>query len=104
MSANEALRNIALTSVFVSPEKFWTTVGVESPESPESAVFYQILTMRKNGATFYVWGGSDHRFYSPVFIDPVEVINFPKHGLKPVSPEQMREQVLALLEKVFPGN
>lgn len=101
MSANEALRNIALTSVFVSPEKFWTTVGAESPES---AVFYQILTMRENGATFYVWGGSDHRFYSPVFIDPVEAIDFPQHGLKPVSPEQMREQVRALLEKVFPCN
>ena len=91
----------ALTSIFVCNEKFWTTIGVKAPEF---ATFYQILIMRENGASFYVWGGSDHRFYSPVFIDPVEAIDFPQHGLKPVSPEQMREQVRGLLEKVFPGN
>ena len=91
----------ALTSIFVSHEKFWTTIGVKAPEF---ATFYQILIMRENGASFYVWGGSDRRFYSPVFIDPVEAINFPQHGLKPVSPEQMREQLRGLLEKVFPGN
>ena len=91
----------ALTSIFVCNEKFWTTIGVKAPES---ATFYQILIMRENGASFYVWGGSDRRFYSPVFIDPVEAINFPQHGLKPVSPEQMREQLRGLLEKVFPGN
>ena len=101
MNSNEEIRNNALTSIFVSNEKFWTTLGVKEPES---ATFYQILIMRENGVSFYVWGGSDHRFYSPVFIDPAEVINFPQHGLKRVSPEQMREQVLALLENVFPGN
>ena len=91
----------SLTSIFVCNEKFWTTIGVKAPEF---ATFYQILIMRENGASFYVWGGSDRRFYSPVFIDPVEAINFPQHGLKPVSPEQMREQLRGLLEKVFPGN
>ncbi len=101
MSANETIRNRALTSIFVSQEKFWTTLGAKPPENP---TFYQLLTMRENDVTFYVWGGSDHRFYSPVSIDPVEAINFPQHGMKSVSPEQMREQMLTLLEKIFPGN
>jgi hypothetical protein len=101
MSANEAIRNRALTSIFVSNEKFWTTLGAKPPENP---TFYQLLTMRENDVTFYVWGGSDHNFYSPVFTSALEAINFPRDGLKIVSPEQMREQMLALLEKIFPGN
>ena len=101
MSANEAIRNRAMTSIFVSNEKFWTTLGAKPPENP---TFYQLLTMRENDVTFYVWGGSDHNFYSPVSIDSLEAINFPRDGLKIVSPEQMREQMLALLEKIFPGN
>jgi hypothetical protein len=59
MSANEAIRNRALTSIFVSNEKFWTTLGAKPPGKP---TFYQLLTMRE--MSHFTYGAGAITFFT----------------------------------------